>query len=96
MIPARLPVPATFLVVVVAIVILIIFFGAWAVSADVSDRDRALAFGFASGGVTPNTQSEESAQAKAGQAGTTDAEAASEGDVDGWWSSAFLKACPFH
>ncbi len=96
MITWRLPVPATFLVVVAGIVFLIIFFGAWAVAADVSDRDRALAFGFASGGAAPKTQAVESAQAKAGQSGTADAAGASEGDGDGWWSTAFLKACPFH
>ena len=96
MITGRLPIPATFLVVVSVIVFLIIFFGAWAVSADVSDRNRALSFGFASGGAAPNTQALDSAQAKAGQSGTTDGGGASEGDGDSWWGTAFLKACPFH
>ena len=84
MISRRLPIPITFLVVMSAVIFLIIFFGAWAVSADVGDRDRALSFGF--GGIgAPSTQALNSADASA-----------SENDSDSWWENAFLKACPFH
>ena len=73
-----------FLVVVTAVIFLIIFFGAWAVSADGSERDRSLSFGF--GGVTtPSAEALNSSDAR----GTED-------DSDSWWEGAFLKACPFH
>ena len=46
----RMPVPVTFLAVLAVVLALIIFFGAWAVSADVSNQ-RTLAFGLP--GTTP-------------------------------------------
>ena len=82
----RFPIPITFFVVVSAVIFLIIFFGAWAISADVGDRGRALSFGFVSGATATNATA-----INASQAGV-------QGDnaSDSWWGGAFLKACPFH
>lgn len=82
----RMSIPVTFLVVVSAVIFLIIFFGAWAVSADVGDRGRTLSFGFVSGATATNATALNSAQASG------DGEDAG----DSWWGGAFLTACPFH
>ena len=70
---------------------LIIFFGAWAVSADVGNR--SLAFGLP--GTTPtisgnNLQDQNTGPYQVARLGGQ--EAAS----DTWWGSAFLRACPLH
>ena len=87
----RIPVPFTFSLVLTIVIALIIFFGAWAVSADVGNR--ALAFGLP--GTTPtlsgsNIQDQDSGTyqvARLGDQGTA-------GDT--WWGGAFLRACPLH
>ncbi len=96
MIIRRLPVPATFLVVVSVVVFLIIFFGAWAAAAAVSDEDRGLYFGFAGATVAPGSETGESGQAKTDLPGSTDDEGAGTEQDASWWGNAFLKACPFH
>ena len=91
----RFPIPLTFFLVVAATIFLIIFFGAWAVSADSREGGRALTFGFASGGGSPNVTALSSSQA--GDRGAPGlGESTGEAAVDSWWGSAFLKACPFH
>ena len=73
------------------VIALIIFFGAWAVSADVGNR--TLAFGLP--GTTPtlsgsNLEDENSGPyqiARLNDQGTA-------GDT--WWGGAFLRACPLH
>jgi hypothetical protein len=87
----RIPVPLTFSVVLTVVIALIIFFGAWAVSADVGQR--TLAFGLP--GTTPtlsgaNLQETDSGPYQIARLG--DHEAAG----DTWWGSAFLRACPLH
>ena len=87
----RFPIPATFLVVAAATVFLIIFFGAWAVSADVDEQDRKLSFGFANRGANTDASALNTAQKSPapGEAG-----GGSTGDT--WWGKAFLTACPLH
>ncbi|MDP7587434.1 MAG: hypothetical protein FI737_01855 [SAR202 cluster bacterium] len=87
----RIPVPLAFSLVLALVIALIIFFGAWAVSADVGNR--TLAFGLP--GTTPtlsgsNLQDQNSGPyqvARLGDHGTTS---------DTWWGGAFLRACPLH
>jgi hypothetical protein len=90
----RIPIPLTFSVVVAATVFLIIFFGAWAVSADAGNPNRKLSFGIAGSnpGLSANTAgaNQENALARSGE------DEISAGEDPGWWSSAFLKACPLH
>ncbi|SUZ50443.1 uncharacterized protein METZ01_LOCUS3297, partial [marine metagenome] len=77
--------------VLTVVIALIIFFGAWAVSADVGNR--TLAFGLP--GTTPtlsgsNIEDENSGPyqiARLNDQGTA-------GDT--WWGGAFLRACPLH
>jgi hypothetical protein len=87
----RFPVPATFLAVVTATVLLIIFFGAWAVSADVEGQDRELSFGFANGGASTDASALSTAQNS-----PTPGEAGAGSTGDTWWGKAFLTACPLH
>ena len=87
-------IPLTFVIVVVASVLLTVFFGAWAVSADVEGRDKNFAFGVAIGGSNlagdqPDPSSETSEQS----VGSGENE---ESPADKWWGKAVLRACPFH
>lgn len=86
----RIPIPITFFVVVAPVIFLIIFFGAWAVSADVSDRSRSLSFGFVAGTTATNATT-----LNAAQTGSVEGDHGEDAG-DSWWGSAFLKACPFH
>ncbi|MDP6550303.1 MAG: hypothetical protein QF659_09555 [Dehalococcoidia bacterium] len=87
----RFPVPATFLVVVAATVFLIIFFGAWAVSAEVKEQDRKLSFGFANRDASTDANT-----LGAAQSSPTPGEAGGGSTGDTWWGKAFLTACPLH
>ena len=89
----RIPIPLTFFVIVAAIIFLIIFFGAWAVSADASDRDRALSFGFVASRAPLDATATNSAQLSGGAAVNQEDGVAGG---DSWWQKAFLKACPLH
>ncbi|MCH8297963.1 MAG: hypothetical protein IH873_07845 [Chloroflexi bacterium] len=88
----RIPVPFTFAVVLAVVLALIIFFGAWAVSADVSAQ-RTLAFGLP--GTTPtlsggNLQDQNSGPYQIAHLAST------VENSDTWWGQAFLRACPLH
>jgi len=87
----RIPIPLTFSIVLTVVIALIIFFGAWAVSADVGNR--TLAFGLP--GTTPtlsgsNLQDENSGPYQIARLNDQGA----AGDT--WWGGAFLRACPLH
>ncbi|MCH7842160.1 MAG: hypothetical protein J4N69_05615 [Chloroflexi bacterium] len=88
----RIPVPFTFAVVLAVVLALIIFFGAWAVSADVGAQ-RTLAFGLP--GTTPtlsggNLRDPNSGPYQVGRLVST------VENSDTWWGKAFLRACPLH
>ena len=89
-----IPLPISFFVVVCVTVALLIFFGAWAVSADVEDRNRVLAFGVP-GGASLNIEP----SPDNGESLSTTAPLSDDGAnraVDTWWGSALLTACPLH
>ncbi len=80
-----------FSLVLALVLALIIFFGAWAVSADVGNQ-RSLAFGI------PGTTATLS-----GTTVTADSDANQDAQLNGhdtagdtWWGNAFLSACPLH
>ena len=78
--------------VLAVVLALIIFFGAWAVSADVGTQ-RTLAFGLP--GTVPaisgsNLQQETSGPYQVARLDGND----TAGDT--WWGQAFLRACPLH
>ena len=83
-------IPLSFIVILVATIILTIFFGAWAVSADVEAGERSFYFPAATGGANFNVVNDQrvTAEGAPGEEDTTNA--------DTWWGSAFLKACPLH
>jgi hypothetical protein len=75
--------------------VLLIFFGAWAVSADV-DNQRSLAFGLP--GTTPSLTGQNLAEQgpyQVARLGDSDIDSASAAG-DSWWGKALLKACPLH
>ena len=80
------------MVVLALVLALIIFFGAWAVSADIGGQ-RTLAFGLP--GTTPTLSGGDIQQDNDGpfQVARLDG-----GDAAGdtWWGKAFLTACPLH
>lgn len=88
----RIPVPLTFFAVLALVLALIVFFGAWAVSADVGNQ-RTLAFGLP--GTTASISGENVQENDAGpyQIARLDDDGAA-GDT--WWGQAFLRACPLH
>ncbi len=88
----RMPVPFLFLAVLALVLALIIFFGAWAVSADVGNQ-RTLAFGLP--GTTPTISGGNLHENNTGpyQIARLDNQSAA-GDT--WWGQAFLRACPLH
>jgi hypothetical protein len=85
-----LPVPFIFVGVVAVVIALIIFFGAWAVSADVGNQ-RTLAFGLP-GTTISGSNVQENNDGPFQVARLDDAGQAS----DTWWGHAFLSACPLH
>ena len=87
-----MPVPLMFFAVLAVVLALIIFFGAWAVSADVSNQ-RTLAFGLP--GTTPTISGGNLQENDTGpyQIARLDGQGAA-GDT--WWGQAFLRACPLH
>ena len=91
----RFPVPLTFIVVVAATIFLIVFFGAWAVSADASDREKVLSFGFVAGSDSLNANTPSSDQLNRLESSGLEESNIDNAD-DSWWGQAFLKACPFH
>ena len=81
-----------FIAVLAVVLALIIFFGAWAVSADVGNQ-RTLAFGLP--GTSPtisggNLQQENSGPYAVARLGSTGE------NRETWWGQAFLRACPLH
>jgi hypothetical protein len=77
--------------VVVATIALIIFFGAWAVSADVEGHDRELSFSFANRGAGIDASARSTTQNS-----PAPGEAIEGSTGDTWWGKAFLTACPLH
>ena len=88
----RIPVTLTFSVVLAVVLALIIFFGAWAVSADVGNQ-RTLAFGLP--GTTPSLSGSNLREENSGpyQVARLDGQRSAR---DTWWGNAFLRACPLH
>ena len=90
----RMPVPALAMLVSAVTIALFIFFGAWAVSADVEERDRAFSFAYPVTGTNlpGNTSDNFQAANRGGSAlQTTDPTFA-----DTWWGKSLIKACPLH
>lgn len=88
----RVPVPLVFSLVLALVLALIIFFGAWAVSADVGTQ-RTLAFGIPGTTATLSGTTVDGADNGAYQ---TDQIGGHELAGDTWWGNAFLSACPLH
>ena len=81
-----------FSVVLAVVLALIIFFGAWAVSADVGGQ-RTLAFGLP--GTTPTLSGGNLREENSGPYQVARLATAVE-KSDTWWGQAFLRACPLH
>ncbi len=71
---------------------LMIFFGAWAVSADISERDRVFAFAVPGGVSALTTDTNATGPLAVGESRTTEGGHA----ADTWWGNSLLRACPLH
>ena len=89
-----LPVPVPFLAVAVMTVAVFIFFGAWAVSADVEERDRVFSFGFPIAGAELSAPTSDGYYAAA--TGSLGQHSADQTLADTWWGKTLLTACPLH
>ena len=90
----RMPAPALAMLVSAVTIALFIFFGAWAVSADVQEGDRTFSFGFPVTGTTPLANTSDNFQA-ANQGGSA-LQTAEPTFADTWWGKGLIKACPLH
>jgi hypothetical protein len=73
---------------------LMIFFGAWAVSADVTERDRVFAFAVPGGTALLTSNGDSTGQLALD--GTTSLEGGHTAAADTWWGTGLLRACPLH
>ena len=81
-----------FFAVLAMVLALLIFFGAWAVSADIGNQ-RTLAFGLP--GTTPSISG---SNLRVDDAGPYQIARIGDQGAAGntWWGNAFLRACPLH
>jgi len=87
-----IPLPISFILVLAMTVALMIFFGAWAVSADVSERDRVFAFAVPGGTSVVTSNSDATGQLALGGSRISEGNQA----ADTWWGNGLLRACPLH
>ena len=87
-------IPITFLAVLLLMVLLTVFFGAWAVSADLDAQERNLSFGIAGRGPGFDAINSEGPSETGGTILGEDGDGTNP--TDSWWGGALLKACPFH
>ena len=88
----RMPVPALAMLVSAVTIALLIFFGAWAVSADVQDRDFSFAYPVTGTTYPANTSDNFQAANQGGSALQT----SDPTFADTWWGKGLIKACPLH
>ena len=88
----RVPVPLVFSLVLAVVLALIIFFGAWAVSADV-DNQRTLSFGLPGTTTSLSGSSVDSQDSEHFRVDRLDNGGSAS---ETWWGGAFLRACPLH
>ena len=87
-----IPLPVSFILVLAMTICLMIFFGAWAVSADVSERDRVFAFAVPGGTSALTGDSNATGPLALGESSATEGGHA----ADTWWGNGLLRACPLH
>jgi len=87
-----IPLPVSFILVLCLTIALMIFFGAWAVSADVGERDRV--FAFAVPGGTAALTSNANATGPLGENSAIEGGRTAASET--WWGNGLLRACPLH
>ena len=86
------PLPISFLLVLAMTIALMIFFGAWAVSADVTERDRVFAFAVPGRASSLIADADSTGQLALGDSRTIEGNHA----AGTWWGNGLLRACPLH
>ncbi len=86
------PLPISFLLVLAMTIALMIFFGAWAVSANVTERDRVFAFAVPGGASSLIADADSTGQLALGDSRTIEGNLA----AGTWWGNGLLRACPLH
>ena len=87
-----IPLPVSFILVLCLTIALMIFFGAWAVSADVGERDRV--FAFAVPGGTAALTSNATGPLALGESSAVEGGHTAASET--WWGNGLLRACPLH
>ena len=88
-----IPLPVSFILVLCLTIALMIFFGAWAVSADVGERDRVFAFAVP-GGTAALTSNANATALALGESSAIEGGRTAASET--WWGNGLLRACPLH
>ncbi len=73
---------------------LMIFFGAWAVSADVTERDRVFAFAVPGGTAALTSNTNATGPLALGESSAIEGGRTAASET--WWGNGLLRACPLH
>ena len=90
----RMPVPVPLMLVSAVTIALFIFFGAWVVSVDAAERDKAFSFAYPVTGTNLPPNSSDNMQVA--NQGKSALQTADTSLADTWWGKSLIKACPLH
>ena len=89
-----IPLPVSFILVLCLTIALMIFFGAWAVSADVGERDRVFAFAVPGGTAALTSNAKATGPLALGESSAVEGGHTAASET--WWGNGLLRACPLH
>ena len=89
-----IPLPVSFILVLCLTIALMIFFGAWAVSADVGERARVFAFAVPGCTAALTSIANATGPLALGESSAIDGGRTTASET--WWGNGLLRACPLH
>ena len=89
-----IPLPVSFILVLFLTIALMIFFGAWAVSADVSERDRVFAFAVPGGTAAMTSNANATGPLALGESSAIEDGRTAASETG--WGNGLRRACPLH
>ena len=89
-----IPLPVSFILVLCLTIALMIFFGAWAVSADVGERERVFAFAVTGGTAALTSNANATGQLALGESSAVEGGHTAASET--WGGNGLLRACPRH
>ena len=88
------PLPVSFILVLCLTIALMIFFGAWAVSADVGERERVFALPVPGGTAALTSHANGTGPLALGESSAIEGGRTAASET--WWGNGLLRACPLH